>query len=101
MTTHTIATTILQQLGGNRFVAMTGARQIVAGPEFLQFAIGRGAVNHANKVRVTLEPTDTYCVEFFYCRGVDCRQCGDSLRGIYADQLREVFTSQTGMDTHL
>ncbi len=39
----TIAQTILTQLGGNRFLAMAGAKQLVDLGNGLQFAIGRGA----------------------------------------------------------
>jgi hypothetical protein len=96
-----IAQTILQQLGGNRFTIMTGAKNLVAGPNYLQFDIGRGAINKANKVRVTLDTNDTYLVEFFYLRGVNCKTCPGAARGIYADRLAPYFTEATGMDTHL
>ncbi len=76
----TIAQTILAQLGGNRFVVMTGAKQLVDTGNGLQFSIGRGATNKANKVRVTLDTTDTYVVEFFYLRGLVCRTVGEANR---------------------
>ncbi len=97
----TIAQTILAQLGGNRFVIMTGAKQLVDTGNGLQFSIGRGATNKANKVRVTLDTTDTYAVEFFYLRGLVCRTVGEATRGIYGDRLAAFFTEQTGFDTHL
>lgn len=49
----TIAQTILTQLGGNRFLAMTGAKQLVDLGNGLQFAIGRGAKNKANNTEQT------------------------------------------------
>lgn len=98
---NAIAQTILDQLGGNRFIAMTGAKNLVAGSNMLQFDIGRGAINKANKVRVTLQSSDTYMVEFFYLRGVNCRTIGSAINGVYADQLQNVFTKETGLDTHL
>lgn len=97
----TIAQTILAQLGCNRFLAMTGAKCMVAGSNSLQFDIPRGATNKANEVRVTLDTTDTYLVEFFYLRGVVCRTVGEATRGIYGDRLAAYFTEQTGFDTHL
>jgi len=96
-----IANTIRQQLGGNRFAAMTGAKDFVGGSNFLQFSIGKGATNKANKVRVTLETNDTYMIEFFKCRAFDVRSCGPVVRGVYADRLQAVFTEHTGFDTHL
>jgi len=96
-----IANTIRQQLGGNRFAAMTGAKDFVGGSNSLQFSIGRGAINKANKVRVTLETSDTYMIEFWSIRGLNIRPCGEPLRGVYADQLQAAFTRATGFDTHL
>jgi hypothetical protein len=85
----TIAQTILAQLGGNRFCAMTGARDLVADAKALQFSIGRGAVNKANKVRVTLTDADLYDVEFYSLRGVNLRQVG-RVEGVYAEDLARV-----------
>jgi hypothetical protein len=96
------AQTILAQLGGSRFCAMTGASQFVGGdaPVMLQFKIGRGAKNKATNVRVTLADSDTYAVEFFSIRGVNVKPI--SQHGmVYADQLRGLFTEQTGMVTSL
>ena len=97
----TIAQNILAQLGGNRFIAMTGAKNLCAGSNSLQFHIGRGAINKANVVRVTLETSDTYIVEFFSVRGVNVRTCGEADRMIYGDRLAALFTERTGLDTHL
>lgn len=94
------AQTILAQLGGNRFAAMTGAKQFVGGANFLQFAIGRGAVNKANKVKVSLTADDLYRVEFFNIRGVNVKEIA-RVDGVYADQLQRVFTAETGFDTRL
>ncbi|HWI02383.1 MAG TPA: hypothetical protein VNT52_00895 [Acidimicrobiales bacterium] len=95
-----VAQTILEQLGGNRFIAMTGARQIVAGPDFLQFGIGRGAREGINRVRVTLNCNDFYDVAFYKIRGVDVREVAlvENVDGL---GLRHVFTEQTGFDTRL
>ena len=98
---NTIAKTIFEQLGANRFVAMTGAKNFCQGFNSLQFDIGRGAKNKANKVRITLQTSDTYMIEFFYVRGVVCKTCGEAERNVYADQLQAVFTAATGLDTHL
>lgn len=95
-----IANTILAQLGGNRFTAMTGAKNLVGGASSLQFDIGRGATNKANKVRVTLGADDLYTVEFFHYRALNLRTISKR-EGVYADNLREVFTSETGMETSL
>lgn len=95
-----IAQTIQTQLGGSRFSAMTGARDFVGGSNFLQFSIGRGAKNKANKVRVTLEANDTYTVEFFRVVSCNVRTVGEA-HGVYASGLQATFTNATGMDTKL
>lgn len=88
---------ILDQLGGNKFIAMTGAKQLVGGENMLQFGIGRGAVNKANKVRVDLVG-DLYEVRFFNIRGVNVKEISVHSM-IYADGLAALFTEQTGMET--
>lgn len=94
-----VAETILEQLGGNRFIAMTGAKQFAGGADMLQFSIGRGAKNKANKVKVTLAG-DLYRVDFFNIRGVNIKELG-TVENVYADRLAAVFTEQTGLDTRI
>lgn len=96
----TIAQTILAQLGGNRFLAMTGAKDLVNTGKGLQFAIGRGASNKADKVVVTLTYADLYDVRFLTIRGVNMTERG-TVEGVHADRLAAVFTEQTGFDTHM
>lgn len=96
-----VANTILQQIGGNRFIAMTGAKNFVGGSNFLAFALPRGfAKNKANKVRITLTPADLYKVEFFSMYRLDIRTIKE-VDGLYADQLQDVFTAETGLDTRM
>lgn len=95
-----VAQTILEQLGGNRFSAMAGAKNLVGGNDMLQFSIGRGAHGGANKVRITLDASDTYTVETFKIRGLDVKPIG-RVSMVYADQLRSVFTNLTGFETSL
>jgi hypothetical protein len=95
----TTAQTILAQLGGNRFLAMTGAKQLVDLGHGLQFAIGRGASNKANKVVVTLDG-DLYSVRFLTIRGTTLTE-RVTFDMIYGDRLAALFTEQTGFDTHL
>lgn len=95
----TIAQIILQQLGGNRFLAMTGAKQLCDLRDGLQFALPRGAKNKANKVCIRLVD-DLYRVTFYSIRGVNVTERGEFER-IYGDRLAAIFTEQTGFDTHL
>ena len=59
---------ILNQLGGNKFIAMTGARNLGATENSLCFKLPRGfAKDSINLVKVELDLTDTYTVHFFQC----------------------------------
>lgn len=94
-----VARTILDQLGGRQFIVMTGARDLSSGARSLQFRIGRNA--HAiTHVRVTLDPSDTYTVEFYRGRGVKVR-LATSHADVYAEDLRDLFTRETGLYTSL
>ena len=90
-----IADIILEHLGGNKFIAMTGAKFFVNTGNGLQFSIGAGAINKANKVLITLGADDLYTVKFFNIRGLNIVNKGE-FEGIYADRLRALFTEQTG-----
>lgn len=95
-----VAGQILEQLGGQRFIAMTGARNLVGGGESLSFRVGRNdrGVTH---VRITLEPCDLYRCEFLKIRGTRPPQTLADVPNVFADQLRDVFTAQTGLETSL
>lgn len=96
-----IAHTILEQLGGNRFRAMTGARDIVAMDRGLTFRLPRGlARNGINSVVVQLDASDTYTVMFNKRRGLELRHIAAHTM-VYADQLQTIFKAETGLDTRL
>lgn len=103
-----VAQEILRQLGGGRFIAMTGASQLAGGDKMLQFRIPQTKKGRINKIRIVLEPDDTYTVNAyrveqpgkrnawqFACHEVAVRS------DVYCDSLQEVFTDLTGLDTHL
>lgn len=97
------ATTILEQLGGNRFLAMTGAKDVFGSDDGIQFKLPRGAKDGINSVRVTLDPTDTYTVTFYKMtrgRSFKCTEISET-SFVHADQLRALFTSATGLYTTL
>ena len=102
-----VSKTILEQLGGHRFLVMTGAKNLIGDDQAksLRFQISsRLATNGANLVRVTLEPTDLYRVEFFKLysfRGQPRLREISRHDGVYFDQLRKIFTAETGLDTSL
>jgi len=95
------AHTILDQLGGNHFIAMTGAKQFVMDPKkkMIAFRIGRNNTR-ANYVRIYLNAMDTYDVEFLYVSTKEFKVL-QRYDGIYNDQLQDIFTIYTGLFTHL
>lgn len=97
---NAIANNILAQFGGNKFCAMVGVSAMVYGENSLTLSIGRGALNKANKLRVTLSADDLYTVEFFSVRGINCNSKGKT-EGVYADSLRDVVKRATGFDLSL
>jgi hypothetical protein len=95
-----IAKTILSQLGGNRFVAMTGAKSFgydsKGSSVSLQFRIGRNA-KQVNIVKINyIRGKDLYEMEFY--KGTKLLK---KVSNIYADQLQKMFTKHTGMYTSL
>jgi hypothetical protein len=99
----TCAQIILNQLGGNRFLTMTGAKALVAGEHSLMFSLpARFAKDGINKVRIELDPADTYTLTAWKMsrHGLDLHEKA-ARSGIYADDLQDIFTQITGLDTHL
>lgn len=99
MTSVSVGKVILKQLGGNRFVFMTGARNFLADANSLYFWVGRNSKN-VNRCKVTLNGFDTYDVEYLSVRGPKVTVKAES-KGLYADQLRADFTANTGLETSL
>ena len=101
--TAEVANTILEQLGGHKFRVMTGARNFVATPNSLSFQLPGGGgfcKDSINFVRITLTPADEYDIEFARNRAGRPTIVHHS-KGIYCDQLQEIFTKYTGLSTHL
>jgi hypothetical protein len=100
---HDVAQTILTQLGGRRFLIMTGAKQLIGSEAMLMFALPKNlhyVKDKINKVRITLEPNDTYTVTCYYVRGVQCKTIAIE-SDVYAEDLQRCFTRITGLETHL
>ena len=91
---------ILKQLGGNRFIMMTGAKHFGVGKEGLSFKIGRNS-KQVNHIKIDYDRgRDLYNIKFDWVtkRGIKNKK---TLKGIYADQLAKVFEKYTGMYTTL
>lgn len=106
-TDNGVSSTILQQLGGRRFISMTGAKNFLGDEKSLMFSLPstRHFVKDGiNKVRITLDPRDTYRIEFMKIgkrKGIPHVDVVKEAEGIYHDVLQEVFTRHTGLTTRL
>jgi hypothetical protein len=99
---NSIANTILEQLGGNKFAVMTGAKNFIGSADSLSFRLpGGGGFCKAgiNGVRITLAADDTYTVIFMKTRGSVVPKLISEHTGIYFDGLRELFERETGLRT--
>lgn len=100
---QTVAKTILSQLGGSKFIAMTGARNLTSGSRELQVQFpGTGGRKAANAVRIELAADDTYRITAYHIarRGLRCDVVAKAT-GVYADNLRQTFETLTGLRTSL
>ena len=97
-TDKTIATEIYNQLGGNHFKAMTGAKNFYATDQSLGFMLPyRLAKDNINFVKITLNLMDTYDIEFKSVRGTIIKDICD-VNMVYNDQLIEIIESKTGLN---
>lgn len=89
---------ILNQLGGNMFIAMTGATCYADGANTLVVRFKGSRL--ANTVYITLNSLDLYDVIF---RKITTTKHGivKEYNGIYNDQLRKIFEDTTGLLTSL
>jgi|TARA_B100001758_G_scaffold224387_1_gene215714 hypothetical protein len=90
---------MLKQLGGNKFIAMTGAKNFALGPKGAGFKIGRNSKG-INYVRIDLKSNDLYDMEFIQMRAGNLK-VKSKVKGVYNDQLQKMFTKHTGMYTSL
>ena len=97
-----IARTILEQLGGRKFVTMTGAKDFLSLKSGgLQFKLpSRFANQGINFIRIRLTPNDLYEVEFGKVFRLNYTII-ETHNDVYFDELQSLFTRVTGLDTHL
>lgn len=97
--TEDVGQEILRQLGGHRFVAMTGAKNFVTDKNSLSFRLPK-AKDRINFVVITLTGRDDYDVTFSRYANYETTEISH-LNGIYADQLVDVIEKKTGLAFHL
>lgn len=96
-----VAGIILEQLGGNKFMVMVGAHNLLCSDEgcgtmMLKF---KGS-NVANYLKITLTSMDLYNVEFGKIWGGKYKVV-KSVDGAYNDMLVRLFEETTGLYTKL
>ena len=84
---------ILNQLGGNKFIAMTGAACYSDGNTLISKFKGSKI---ANIMYITLNSKDTYDVKICKHRGVNLKTVKE-VHGVYADMLKTIFEKETGL----
>lgn len=106
-----ISEVILEQLGGKRFLAMTGTRGLLADGNTLRMTLAKNE-SRANRLYITLDANDTYTMRFF-CYTADklnkeTMAWADEIidevaeyKNVFADDLRRIFSLATGLDTRL
>ena len=95
-----VATTILNQLGGNKFRVMTGAKNFMDHGNALSMRIGRISSN-SNYLKITLNDSDLYDVRFSKVTKMGEEKSVREFNDVYNDMLVEIFESHTGMYTSL
>lgn len=93
----TTATETLNQLGGNRFIAMTGATCYYDNETLIVKFKGSKI---ANIMYVTPNSMDTYDVKICKFRGLDFKTIKE-VTGAYSEMLKNIFESTTGLRTSL
>lgn len=98
-----IAATIFKQLGGGRFRAMTGARELFAhneGSGGCSFKLPRIPGVKINYVKIILNANDLYDVTFGRIFKDEYKVISE-FKDVYNDQLIGLFEDETGLATSL
>lgn len=106
-----VASEILNQLGGNRFIVMTGTKNFISDGYTLRMTLPKN-LSKANRLEITLTPDDLYTVRFYRYTAPRLNRTTwtysdekiteiEIIDGVYCDMLQEIFTRVTGMYTHL
>jgi hypothetical protein len=99
-----VARTILEQLGGNKFIVMTGAKSFVQTDRALYMIIPMGPGRGRRMFRVELADNDTYRVRLSRLRPGKRQPEVETIAAqddVYCDMLAAVFERMTGLRTRL
>lgn len=102
---------ILEQLGGRRFIVMTGSKDFIGDKDTLRMSLARNS-SGANRLEITLNGMDLYDMRFYRRAGgkfnpktyeftpikeKDIKVYHD----VWCDQLEELFREVTGLETRM
>jgi hypothetical protein len=93
-----IAQTIANQLG-HKTLFMIGAKNIMAGKDYLQMKLGRKSGNW-NSLKIALNGLDLYDMTFYKIRKLTVT-AKKTVDNIYCDQLCDIIETETGLRTSL
>lgn len=93
-----IAQTIASQLG-HKALFMIGAKNLIAGKNYLQMRLGRNS-GHWNVLKIVLNGLDLYDMTFYKIRKLTVTK-EKTVDNIYCDQLHDIIESETGLRTSL
>ena len=96
----TIANEILRQLGGNKFVVMTGVKNLAGGGNKLQMHLPRNS-SKAKYLVIELNANDTYTMTFKAHDKAFTFPTVAEYTDVYNDMLQSLFTKTTGLYTSL
>ena len=95
---HSEAKVILSQLGGSKFIAMTGAKNFGVGNEGLSMSIGKNSKRITHFIVDYNRGRDLYNLEFVRMWGGK-RISVKKLKSVYFDDLQYHFKKYTGLNT--
>jgi hypothetical protein len=98
-----IATTILNQLGGKRFIVMTGSKNFLDLGNGLRMKLSRNKAK-AQYLKIELNGSDLYNMTFFSARSTETDivlTTKERIEGVYFDQMNRIFEQVTGLYTSL
>jgi hypothetical protein len=94
--------TILEQMGGFRFIKMVGAHNLTNRDKGTTLGFHFRMCRKANICLIHLNGMDLYDIEFHqYSKKNFTTKKKEEYNDIYAEDLQRIFTEYTGLDTHL
>jgi hypothetical protein len=89
------AETILNQIGGKKFIAMTGSKDFMNTGNGLQMKLARNN-SGAGYLEIQHTESDLYNMVFYSVRGIELK-VKKEITNVYADMLLNMFESTTGL----